>query len=148
MFDVSSTKSCDIRKKCTELGRSQSWCLLGLARLNPGIFRMFLCEDGLRHRIPAVLQESQRRDCDLRVVDQPASKVSRVELEQYKSIRKTLGEEKLGLERSEAKTVIRRWRVVWLEDLSKNWALKEQTRWREDVPLLLDWKECSRRKCT
>ena len=36
-FDVSSTKSCDIGKK----GRSQSWCLLGFVRLNPGLFRMF-----------------------------------------------------------------------------------------------------------
>lgn len=29
-FDISSTKSCDIGKKCTELVRSQLWSLLGL----------------------------------------------------------------------------------------------------------------------
>ena len=105
----------------------------GVRQAQPGVVQDVFCEDGLRHRIPAVLQESQRQDCDLRVVDQPALKVSRVELELYKSVRRTLGEEKSGLERSEAETVIRRRRVVWLDNLSKNWALKEQTRSREDV---------------
>ena len=40
-FDVSSTKPCEIGRKCTMLGRSQRWSLLEWVRLNPGLLRTF-----------------------------------------------------------------------------------------------------------
>ena len=40
-FDVATAKSCDIGKKCTEIGRSQSWSLLDWARLEPERFKGF-----------------------------------------------------------------------------------------------------------
>ena len=40
--DISSTKPCEIGRRCTKLGRCQRWSLLEWTRLNPDLVRAFL----------------------------------------------------------------------------------------------------------
>lgn len=50
------------------------------------------------------------------------------------TLKKTLVVEKSGLMKVEVESVVRRRRVVWLEDLTMDWSFKERTRWRKEVP--------------
>ena len=38
-FDISSTKPCEIGRRCTEIGRCQRWSLVEWARMNPDRLR-------------------------------------------------------------------------------------------------------------
>ena len=147
-FDVSSTKPCEIGRKCTMLGRNQRWSLLEWARLNPGLLRTFFVrmvrDTGFQVHY-ANLYDGMRL-MHKRILDVEAPRVRRVEESLTKSVLKSLSVEKAGLERSEAETRIRRLRVEKLDQLSQDWTYEERTRWSEEVPLIPSSKQRESRK--
>ena len=148
VFDPSTTKSSDIGAKCTALGRSQRWCLLEWARLNPEKLRFFfvrLIRDVGFRMFYRNLFDAMRL-CYLRIFDELAPKVSRVDMMLNQSVKRTLDEETAALVRSETETKTRRERVAWLTGLSTDWSLRERTRWREGIPNLPEWKRRNGRK--
>ncbi len=88
------------------------------------------------------------RLCFLRIFDELAPKVSRVELALNQAVMKTLAEESAVWERSKIETRMRGERVAWLQGLSSDWSLRERTRWREGIPDLPEWKKRVGRKRT
>ena len=147
-FDVSSTKPCEIGRKCTMLGRNQRWSLLEWARLNPGLLRTFFVrmvrDTGFQVHY-ANLYDGMRLMYK-RILDMEAPRVRRVEESLTKSVLKSLSVEKAGLERSEAETRIRRLRVEKLDRLSQDWTYEERTRWSEELPLIPSSKQRESRK--
>ena len=150
VFDPSTTKSLDIETRCTALGRSQRWCLLEWARLNPEKLRFFfvrLIRDVGFRMFYKNLFDGMRL-CYLRIFDKLAPKVSRVDVMLNQSVKRTLDEETAAMIRSETETKTRRERVAWLQGLSTDWSLRERTRWREGIPNLPEWKRKTGRKRT
>ena len=76
----------------------------------------------------------------LRIFDEPAPVVARLDEELNDGVEKTYVEEKNALDKCEAETAIRRDRVAWMEEVRTDWNLKERTRWREGLPQLPVWK--------
>ena len=150
VFDPSTSKSSDIGARCTALGRSQRWCLLEWARLNPEKLRFFfvrLIQDVGFRMFYKNLYDGTRL-CYLRIYDELAPKVSRVEVMLNLAVKRTLEEETAVMRRSEMETKTRRERVAWLQGLSSDWSLRERTRWREGIPALPEWKRRTGRKRT
>ena len=76
----------------------------------------------------------------LRIFNEPAPVVVRLDEELNDGVEKTYVEEKNALDRCESETAIRRDRVAWMEEVRTDWNLKERTRWREGLPQLPVWK--------
>ena len=76
----------------------------------------------------------------LRIFNEPAPVVIRLEEELNEGIEKTYQEEKNALEKCETEVAIRMDRVAWMEEIRVDWTLKERTRWREGLPQLPVWK--------
>lgn len=73
-FDPSSTRSSEFGKKCLEIGRSQRWCILEWARLNPQKMRFFfvrMIRDVGFQLFYKNLYDSMRL-CYFRIFDHPA----------------------------------------------------------------------------
>ena len=137
-FDVSMTKSQDIGRACTRLGRFQWWSLLEWAMVNPELLKKFfirMTRDVGFHKFYTNLYDLLRV-CHLRLFEEKALVIVPVEETLYRAVISTLGIEKTELENAEAEVTVRRRRVDWLENLSQDWELKEWTRRREDVPVV------------
>ena len=147
-FDVSSTKPCEIGRKCTKLGQNQRWSLLEWARLDPGLLRTFFVrmvrDTGFQVHY-ANLYDGMRL-MHKRILDTEAPRVKRVEESLTNSVLTSLSVEKAGLERSEAETCVRRQRVEKLDQLTRDWTYEERTRWSEEVPLIPSGKQRESRK--
>jgi len=147
-FDPSTTRSSEIGAKCTELKRSQRWSIMEWARLHPEKFRLFFVrmvrDTGFRLFYKNMYDGL--RICYLRVFDDPAPKVPRVEQELNQAVRNTLAKEKEVLKKLEMEAETRRARVAWLEDLASDWSMRERTRWKEGIPDLPSWKKRSGQK--
>ena len=148
--DISTVRSSDIGAKCTALGRSQRWCLLEWGRLYPEKMRFFFVRmvRDMGFRLFYKNLYDAMRLCFLRIFDELAPKVSRVELALNQAVMKTLAEESAVWERSKIETRMRGERVAWLQGLSSDWSLRERTRWREGIPGLPEWKKRVGRKRT
>ena len=103
--------------------------------LNPELLKKFFIrmteEEGFR-RFYTNLYDLLRL-CHLRIFDEKAPVIEAVEESLNKAVVLSLDAEKNGLKADEAQVLIRKRRVSWLEDLTKDWDLKERTRWREVV---------------
>ena len=142
-FKVESSKSKEIRKKCSEMGRSQRWSLLKWARMNPRGLKMFF----VRMKREVGFQRFYRNLYDgmrllhRRIFDKKIDVVEDVKNVLIQAVAYSFAEEKLGLEKVLAETEIRRKRVDWLSGLTSNWEFEERTKWREDAPALPGWKK-------
>ena len=135
-FEVSTAKIGEIGRACTVMGRCQCWSLLEWGMLNPELLRRFfirMTEDDGFQRFYTNLYDLLRL-CYLRMFDEKAPTIAGVEDSLNKAVILNLEAEKIGLEAAEAQVLIRKRRVSWLENLTKDWELKERTRWREVVP--------------
>ena len=147
-FDVSSTKSCKIGKRCTELGRSQRWSLLEWGRLNPELLRVFFVRmvRDTGFQVQYANMYDGMRLMHMRILDKEAPRVQKVEEQLNSSVLKSVSVEKAALKRSEDEVLIRRQRVEKLESLSHDWTYEERTRWSEEVPLFPNCKQWEGRK--
>ena len=133
-FDISTARSCDIGRACSATGRCQS--ILKWVLLNPEILKKFFIrmteEEGF-WRFYTNLYDLLRLS-HLRLFDEKALVIEAVDDALNKAVVLSLDAEKNGLEADEAQVLIRKKRVSWLEGLTKDWELKERTRWRDVVP--------------
>ena len=135
-LEVSTARSSDIGRACSVTGRSQRWNILEWVMLNPELLKKFfirMTEEERVRRFYTNLYDLLRL-CHLRIFDEKAPVIEAVEDSLNKAVVLSLDAEKNGLEADEAQVLIRKRRVSWLEDLTKDWDLKERTRWREVVP--------------
>ena len=141
-FDVSSTKPCEIGRRCTLLGRSQRWSLLEWALLNPSRMKSFfarMCRDVGFQVHYANLYDAMRLSYK-RLVDEDAPKVAKVEEILNKGVLSSFRVEKSGVERTESELGIRKQRMDRLNRLTQDWTFDERTRWTDDVPVLPSWR--------
>ena len=147
-FDISSTKPCEIGRRCTEIGRCQRWSLLEWARLNPDRLRGFfarMIRDPWFQTHYANMYDAMRL-CYRRMCDENAPRVKKVEVQLCNAVRKSLEVEMTALERARTVVGVREQRVEYLTNLSKDWSFKERTRWTVEVPVLPGWKPRGGRK--
>jgi len=147
-FDISSTKPCEIGRRCTEIGRCQRWSLVEWARMNPDRLRGFfarMIRDPWFQTHYANMYDAMRL-CYRRMCDEDAPRAKKVEVQLNNTVRKSLEVETTGLERARAVVGVREQRVKYLTDLSKDCTFKERTRWTVEVPVLPGWKPRGGRK--
>ncbi len=147
-FDVSSTKSCKIGKRCTALGRSQRWSLLEWGRLNPELLRVFFVRmvRDTGFQVQYANMYDGMRLMHMRILDKEAPRVQKVEDQLNDSVLKSFLVEKVAWKRSEEETLIRGQRVEKLESLSHDWTYEERTRWSEELPFIPNCKQRESRK--
>ena len=147
-FDISSTKPCEIGRRCTEIGRCQRWSLLEWARMNPDRLRGFfarMIRDPWFQTHYANMYDAMRL-CYRRICDENAPRVKKVEVQLCNAVKKSLEVEMTGLERARTVVGVRELRVKYLTELGKDWTFKERTRWTVEVPVLPGWKPRGGRK--
>ena len=141
-FDPSVVHSTRIGRLCTGIQRFQRWSILEWGRMNPSRLKFFFTRmmrnSGFRLFYKGLYDAL--RLMFLRIFDEPAPVVIRLEEELNEGIEKTYQEEKNALEKCETEVAIRRDRVAWMEEIRVDWNLKERTRWREGLPQLPVWK--------
>ena len=147
-FDISSTKPCEIGRRCTVLGRCQRWSLLEWARLNPDRLKLFFVrmirDAGFQTHYANMLDAM--RLCYRRLFDSDAPKVKKVEVLLNNGVQKSCLVETVGLEKAELEVKVRQERVKYLKELGQDWTFKERTRWTVEVPVLPSWKPRKDRK--
>lgn len=72
--------------------------------------------------------------------DQAAVRVMLVEKQLNECIDRMLDQERNALDRCETEVVIRRSRVLWLEEVKSDWKFKERSRWKSGLTPLPSWK--------
>jgi len=141
-FDPSTTRSSEIGRLCSELGRPQRWAILEWARLFPEKLQFFFNrmarDKGFRVFYRSIY------DClrllYLRIFGQAPVRVMLVEKQLNECIDRMLDQERSALERCEIEVVIRRSRVLWLEEVKSDWKFKERSRWKSGLTPLPSWK--------
>ena len=141
-FDPSVVSNTRIGRLCTGIQRFQRWTILEWGRMNPFKLKFFFIRmirnSGFRIFYKGIYDAL--RLMFLRIFNEPAPVVVRLDEELNDGVEKTYVEEKNALDRCESETAIRRDRVAWMEEVRTDWNLKERTRWREGLPQLPVWK--------
>ena len=141
-FDMGSIRSSILGRACAGTGRSQRWSILEWVMLTPENLKKFFA----RMRVDEGFRKFYQNIFDLlrlvhmRIFDEKAPVVKQVDKALNGAVLLSLASEEQGREAALEQLRMRDERISWLKALTKDWEMKERTRWRDLVPAVLKAK--------